>query len=161
MARGRVIVRDRNGGPRELRRKLKRMASEIVEVGIMGDPELARIAVHNEFGTRNAPARPFMRTGLDGAAPQIADALARGAGLNLDGVNPRVALARSGIVAAEAVRQSITDFDDPPNAPSTVAKKGFDDPLIHFRKLRGGIDWRISADRAERLREAARERGGR
>jgi hypothetical protein len=42
---------------------------------------------------------------------------------------------------AEDLVDSLTELTSPPNAPTTVAKKGFDDPLIETGQLRNAIDW--------------------
>lgn len=47
-----------------------------------------------------------------------------------------------GITSANLLRSSIIEFKDPPNAPATIKRKGFDDPLIHTGLLRDTVDWR-------------------
>jgi len=155
---GRFIVKDRNGGPKELKRKIKLLGAQAVTVGIHDNPQLARIARWNEHGTKHIVARPAFRQGLDGAASTIGEALERGAGLVLDGLHPKVAFARAGIAGAQAIQKSLTDFSSPENRPSTVRKKGFNDPWIHTRALRSAVDWRITSDLIVRIRDAAEGR---
>ena len=45
------------------------------EVGIF-DPEIAKRARYNEYGTRDIPARPFLRPAFDETAPKAADDMA-------------------------------------------------------------------------------------
>ncbi len=160
MAKGRVIVKERNGGLKELRRRYQEAASELVEVGVFDDPELALIAAANEFGTATIPARPFMRQGLDRAQNAIGDSLQTGAGLILDGLDADTALTRTLVVAKQVVLESLGDPPGPPNDPDTVEAKGSDQPLEDEGNLKRAFEARISSDRKARLRESARELGG-
>ena len=45
------------------------------EVGIF-DPEIAKRARYNEYGTRDIPARPFLRPAFDETAPKAAEEMA-------------------------------------------------------------------------------------
>lgn len=45
------------------------------EIGIF-DPEVAKRARYNEYGTRDIPARPFLRPAFDETAPKAAEEMA-------------------------------------------------------------------------------------
>lgn len=90
--------------------------------------KVAQVAFWNEFGTATAPARPFFRTMIEKKSPKWGAVLA--ANLQATGYNWDTSLKRLGLVIKEQLTQSIVEFDDPPNAPYTVAKKGFNNPLI-------------------------------
>lgn len=47
----------------------------IGEIGIF-DPEVAKRARYNEYGTRDIPARPFLRPAFDETAPKAAEDMA-------------------------------------------------------------------------------------
>ncbi|MFA5753281.1 MAG: HK97-gp10 family putative phage morphogenesis protein [Bacteroidales bacterium] len=47
----------------------------IGEIGIF-DPEIAKRAMYNEYGTRDIPARPFLRPAFDETAPKAAEEMA-------------------------------------------------------------------------------------
>lgn len=47
----------------------------IGEIGIF-DPEIAKRARYNEYGTRDIPARPFLRPAFDETAPKAAEDMA-------------------------------------------------------------------------------------
>ena len=47
----------------------------IGEIGIF-DPEIAKRARYNEYGTRDIPARPFLRPAFDETAPKAAEEMA-------------------------------------------------------------------------------------
>ena len=53
------------------------------------------------------------------------------------------ALSQIGRSAEGDMKNLIEAWDAPPNAPLTIAKKGFNDPLIHTRRLLKQIRWRI------------------
>lgn len=74
------------------------------------------------------PARPFFRAMIASESPAWGDKVAEQLiGHDYDGIQ---ALQVVGEDIAGALAKSIRDFTDPPNAPSTIAKKGFDKPLI-------------------------------
>jgi hypothetical protein len=41
------------------------------------------------------------------------------------------------------LQKSIRDMKDPPNAKSTVAQKGFDDPLVKSGHMLNSVDWEL------------------
>ncbi len=49
-----------------------------------------------------------------------------------------------GNAMVSVLKNSITTFDDPANAPSTVRRKGFNNPLIETGFMRDSVDWRVS-----------------
>ena len=49
-----------------------------------------------------------------------------------------------GDALVKVLKDSITTFDDPANAPRTIEKKGFDNPLIETGFMRDSVDWRVS-----------------
>ena len=88
---------------------------------------VADIAAWNEFGTQTIPARPAFRetvdTYMDEYTGDLADAL-------LSGLDPELALNRLGEQMSKDISQSIRDWQVPPNAPSTVAQKDENNPLV-------------------------------
>lgn len=88
---------------------------------------VAGYAAWNEFGTKNIPTRPAIRqtvdTYMDEYVEDLADAL-------LSGVDPELAMNRLGEQMAKDISQSIRDWQQPPNAPSTAAQKDGNDPLV-------------------------------
>ncbi len=59
----------------------------------------------------------------------------------LGNLMPSLAMKRLGIEAQNDVQTKIRDVSSPPNAPSTIASKGFDNPLIHTGLLRQSVTW--------------------
>lgn len=50
---------------------------------------------------------------------------------------------RLGIVASGNLSKAILDFDDPPNAPKTIKRKGFDNPLVNKGILYRSITYEV------------------
>ncbi len=121
---------------RELSENVRRAAS--LKVGVMADAtypdgtSVALVAATNEFGqTRvhpNQPPRPFMRGTIaehSGEWPEQIGKL-----LEYHNYDAALALEMAGQLIEGQVKMSIRNFTDPPLAPSTVAAKGHDKPLI-------------------------------
>ena len=101
----------------------------------------AVIAAFNEWGVpaRNVPSRPFMQASANRLRGKdkkgIIEAVkqgynARTGEMTLDGVM------RVGQHGQAIMRLVIEEFDTPPNAPFTIARKGFDNPLIEQRMMK-------------------------
>lgn len=91
---------------------------------------LAQVASNNEFGepARGVPPRPFFRNMIAAHQNEWPDRL--GQALIDNDYDARAALDVVGTTIEVDLRQSILDTNDPPNAPSTIARKGHDKPLI-------------------------------
>jgi hypothetical protein len=91
---------------------------------------LGLVAAVNNYGApaRGIPPRPFftdtIKAGESRWPGEIA-AIAKAAEYN-----PGLTLARFGDNVAGQIKEAIGAWEDPPNAESTVARKGFDKPLI-------------------------------
>lgn len=88
---------------------------------------VAAVAFWNEFGTMTAPARPFFRGMIAKESPKWPAKMAK---LAQSGADGEKILALMGEDIDGALKQSINDFSDPPNAQSTIDRKGFNKPLI-------------------------------
>ncbi|WP_186145995.1 hypothetical protein [Burkholderia gladioli] len=96
----------------------------------------ALVGFWNEYGTsrttesgstEHVPPRPFMRTTSISKSARWAQVV--GAMLQRNGGNFEAALRAAGEAAVADIQKTIGDWTSPPNAPSTIAKKGFDGPL--------------------------------
>jgi phage gpG-like protein len=82
------------------------------------------------------PARPWLEPGVQSGTVEIIQyvrtEIAKGSTMDqvVEGV---------GIVAAGATQQFMTDLKTPPNAASTIRKKGSDNPLIDTGALRASV----------------------
>lgn len=126
-------------GGDKLQKKLDQMAQDLgrgaqVDVGFFGEKtypdgtSVALVAAFSEYGTAKNPPRPFMRNMVARNkkkwVPNIATAL------KIKDNDPVAALDLIGKEITEEIQDSIRSNTPPPNAPSTVAQKGFDRTLI-------------------------------
>jgi hypothetical protein len=102
---------------------------------------VAAVAFWDEFGTTTAPARPFFRTTITEKSSEWADRLAKSA-VHFEYDSDKI-LNLMGQTIAEDIQQSIVGWTDPENAPSTVAKKGFNKPLIDKGVMQRSVDYEV------------------
>lgn len=88
--------------------------------------QVAEYAIYNEFGTKRIPARPAMRATLDANADRYVDGLGN---MLMSGTDPETALDTLAQVVEGDIKRNIAEWQSPPNAPATVAHKGFNAPL--------------------------------
>jgi hypothetical protein len=100
--------------------------------------DLVTVAAVNEFGAPNAkiPERSFIRSTVDEQRPKverikegIVDKALRG------NVNIRQEMGELGEFAQKEIQKKIVALDTPPNAASTVRKKGSSNPLVDKGQL--------------------------
>lgn len=94
--------------------------------------------------TVTIPPRPFFRQMIAAKSPGWGASMAKvlkAADCDLD-----VALGRMGEGIRGQLQGSIRDFTTPANAPSTVAQKGFNKPLIDTGHMLNSVDFEIAKD---------------
>lgn len=145
MAQRRVSVSD------AVTAKLNAIAAKLgrgsVDVGFLegatypdGTP-VAEVAFFNTFGTSKSPPRPFFQQMVSAEEPTWPGKIAKLAKVtNYDG--PKV-LALMGEDMNGALKQSINALTTPELAPSTVARKGFDKPLIDSSHMVNSTDFEV------------------
>ena len=107
---------------------------------------IATIAAVNNFGSADGqiPARPFLQPAVEEGAPvyrRLAEIMLPKV---LSGeMEMQTLLEQMGMLAEGHVKQKITDLRTPPNAQSTIDKKGSDNPLIDTGALRQSIRYVI------------------
>lgn len=118
-----------------------------VFVGVRAETSSAeevKIAAVNEFGSADGhiPERSFLRSTVIKQQPKYLRLLTRAVDRSLDGgkASLRRDLELIGLVAVGDVQRTITRLKEPPNAPSTIAAKGGDNPLIDTGRLAQSID---------------------
>lgn len=103
----------------------------------------AQVAQWIEEGvaSKNIPPRPYMRVGLRGALMKGSNDVSfkRIITAVANGKDVFKALHKEGDSFRQALRQVMMDWDTPPNAPTTIELKGFDDPLIESSELISNI----------------------
>ena len=109
-------------------------SAAVVDVGFMSNATeadgtlVALVAALNNYGTGRIPPRPFFNLAIDKNKKKWPHNL--GVALARYDFDAAKALALLGQEVVEEIQQEIRDMFDPPNAPSTIARKGFDKPLI-------------------------------
>jgi HK97 gp10 family phage protein len=159
-----VTVKTRRTGQRISPAVIARLTAgpNIVQVGFPAgevDSDIVARAIWNEFGTRTIPERPFMRNAMRANRAKYIS-LMRSAARGIltaafNGGDPAAkkleSLRKLGALAQGDIQQEIADLDTPPNAPSTIARKGSSNPLIGGDKrtgysggeMRQSVTWKI------------------
>lgn len=102
---------------------------------------VAQVAFWNEFGTSRAPPRPFFRTTIATKSSEWGEKFAKALPYyQMDGAK---ALAALGTIMQSDIRESIVKWTTPPNAPSTIARKGFNKPLIETGVMQRKVDYKV------------------
>jgi len=100
------------------------------------------VAAIQEYGRPPVqPPRPFFRRMIARYSGEWPEAI--GGLLKANGYDAEKALELTGAAVAGQLRQSITDLVDPPLAPSTIRRKGFDKPLIDRGILLASVDYEV------------------
>jgi hypothetical protein len=103
---------------------------------------LAQLGLIQEYGTPRIPPRPFLGPAIENNREQLS-ALQR---LLLQQIlrgemTPKLALAKLGALAQGLVQQQIRATLTPPNAPSTIKRKGSSHPLIDTGQMVQNVAW--------------------
>lgn len=125
-----------------------------ITVGVHGDasqrtdggPSQQLIAAANEFGTSDGrvPERSFIRSTIDSRRNDIANLTTKVLGQIADGKRTAEDAAEIvGQFTTAAIKKTMTDLDSPPNAPSTIAKKGSSNPLLDTLQLRNAVTHKV------------------
>lgn len=104
---------------------------------------VAMVAAANEFGDpgMNRPPRPFFRRMIGEKSPQWGDDIGKIAVAVKYDASTLFPLMGERI--KEQLQGSIREFTDPALAPSTVARKGFDKPLIETSHMLNSVDYDV------------------
>lgn len=158
MARINVRITDTNKIP-QLIREIRELRRYAVEVGVFGDDDsfYVMIASVHEFGVtiqqeRGSiviPERSFMRTTFDEKKAEWFEFVKRQLNNVFEfKIDAQTLYARLGARMVGDIQEKITDLDAPPNAPSTIQKKGSSNPLIDSGGLRMRITFRVVPNNA-------------
>lgn len=90
------------------------------------------------------PARPWLEPGVASATPEVLATIQDGmeAGRSMDQILDAV-----GVVAAAKVKVYMTELKTPPNAASTIRKKGSSNPLIDTGAMRQSVTHQVSSEK--------------
>jgi len=154
----------------DLVRELNYLATHKVHIGIFADAKredgapMLVIAAANEFGAkipkRQArfgnlddenpggwviiPERSYLRAWFDENVDALQATMERLIGQVVEGkISGRAALETIGGYVVTHIQAYMVDLKTPPNAPSTIARKGSSNPLIDTGQLKDAITWRV------------------
>lgn len=121
-----------------------KLAGKEVRVGYQAGSgkDVLDIAIFNEFGTRTAPARPFMAQTARKNGKRTAEAMRRVAAAVAAGQDPNPLLSHLGEFYQNLIKKEISSGDFVANAPGTVKAKGSSKPLVDTgRVLSPAVRW--------------------
>lgn len=154
----------------DLVRELNYLATHKVHIGIFADAKredgapMLVIAAANEFGAkipkRQArfgnlddenpggwviiPERSYLRAWFDENVDALQATMEHLIGQVVEGkISGRAALETIGGYVATHVQAYMVDLKTPPNAPSTIRRKGSSNPLIDTGQLKDSITWKV------------------
>lgn len=111
-----------------------------VTAGRLTMPELVNVGHINEFGlNKGGVARPFIKGVVDSNTNAVHELQFSGARRLLGGLPLRAALAYIGSGVEKIIKKNIITKQFTPNKPKTIAKKGFDYPLVETKQLLNSI----------------------
>ena len=102
--------------------------------------DLLDVAMFNELGTSRTPSRPFMRDSVDDNAENISGfCKAQLKAISNGSRDAETVLKQIGAMQVGLVQKTIVEGNFVPNAPSTIAKKGSDKPLVDTAQMRQSV----------------------
>lgn len=132
--------------------ELKKLEDLEVRVGFQGDEvyedgtSLAEIAAYNELGSSDGetqPARPFMKQSFENHEKELKAACEQVNAALASGETAEKALGSLGVAVKGLVQDEILEGGFEPNAPSTIKKKGSEQPLIDSSHMRQSVNYVI------------------
>lgn len=129
----------------------KATSASLVRIGFLENAKypdgtlVAMVAAIQEFGAPKVgiPPRPYFRNMIAAKSGEWPKAI--GNLLKVNEYDAAKTLGQTGEAVKGQLRQSIVDLVSPPLAPSTVARKGFDKPLIFSGHMLNSVDYEVSS----------------
>lgn len=131
-------------------KELERLSKLEVQVGFQAGEktyedgtDLVDVAAYNEYGTSDTPARPFMKQSFENHEDELQKACDRVNQTLNKGGTAEAGLKELGVFVKGLVQEEIVDGGFEPNAPSTIKKKGSEQPLIDTSTMRQSVNYVI------------------
>lgn len=131
-------------------KELERLSKLEVQVGFQAGEktyedgtDLVDVAAYNEYGTSDTPARPFMKQSFENHEDELQKACDRVNQTLNRGGTAEAGLKELGVFVKGLVQEEIVDGGFEPNAPSTIKKKGSEQPLIDTSTMRQSVNYVI------------------
>jgi len=109
--------------------------------------QVAQVAKWNEEGTTTNPTRPFMRhlvSSLDGVYTSTFAASIQSILIGKSSFSKEYK--KLGPLLVEDMQEVIAEWSTPPNSPTTVAKKGFNNPLVDTGLMHDSVEFRVKGE---------------
>ena len=131
-------------------RELEKLAKLEVQVGFQAGEktyedgtDLVDVAAYNEYGSSDTPARPFMKQSFENHEGELQKACDRVNQTLNKGGTAEAGLKELGVFVKGLVQDEIVDGGFEANAPSTIKKKGSEQPLIDTGTMRQSVNYVI------------------
>lgn len=102
--------------------------------------DVTTVARDNDQGTKRIPDRPFMIPAGNKAANKTINITVNSIA---GGMDESQALSKAAIMFKNTIQREITNLKEPPNAESTILKKGSSNPLIDTGDMRKSVKWKL------------------
>lgn len=102
--------------------------------------DVTTVARDNDQGTKRIPERPFMIPAGNKAANKTINITVHSIA---GGMDEQQALSKAGELFVGFIQKEITNLKEPPNAESTILKKGSSNPLIDTGLMRSKVEWKF------------------
>ena len=107
--------------------------------------DICDVVMWNELGTSSTPSRPFLAMSVDDNADKINAFLKGQLKLLAQGRTTAEGILKAiGVFQKGLIQEKIKSGDFEPNAPSTIAKKGSDKPLIDTGTMRQSVNFAVT-----------------
>lgn len=151
---GKVTVKDRDKGAKALQQRLDFAKGRVITIGIHGEegahPDgdsgltVAEVATINEFGEGDVPARPFVSSWAEANESNVKrDFSNLGKAIVKGKITPERGLDLLALKYSDQVKAHARSGIAPPNAPSTIAKKGSDTTLVDTGQMVSSITGKV------------------
>lgn len=142
-------VRERDGGVKGVKDRTKPGGLKVGLVAGLGEhpnsddgTTIVEVGAFNEFGSIGVPERPFLRTTIaqyHNNYTQIIKQMLSDIIMGKKSVVQAVGIL--GIKSQADVVSTINNWDDPPNSPETIDRKGSSQPLVDTGIMKKSINW--------------------
>ena len=134
----------------ELRKLQVRVGFQHGEVASSDGADIADVAAWNELGTAHSPPRPFLRQSVENNESVIAAMCKQQLVAIIKGqATAQDALQALGVMQKALIQKTIKSGEFEPNAPSTIAKKKSNVPLIDTGRMRQSVNFVIKEKGAD------------
>jgi hypothetical protein len=145
------VMSDKDKGAVARMRAIAELGKRAIEVGVLADHgseaaqggvglTVADVATFNEFGTATTPERPIILGYCDEKQKEALDLLGRMSKAVVSGkITAVVGFEALGLKLVAGMQERMSNGIAPPNAPSTIARKGSSAPTIDSGQLRSAL----------------------